>query len=187
MTFTHQFGVYHVTNSINFYIRQNLGTNVPQWMTWNYGVAQPRTLNFNYPDQPLNFPSFSVTHHQSRPAIYSEGDVADAGYRGIIRQGQMEINCWAIEIIQDSAGNTTKNEKWMLQLQQMRDMVFLMFQKRRNLPMYDCTDPNNLVPLNYIVRITDMQEAAVLPDPNPAVKRTRILINYRWTERWTPP
>lgn len=186
MTFSHPYGTYNVQNSINYYIRQTLGTSVPSWMTWNYGVSQPRTLNFNYPDQPLNFPSFSVTHHTASPQQYTQGDKADGVYKGIIRTGQMEINCWTSELLYDNTGQPSgKNEKWMLQLQQMRDMVVLMFEKNRYMQIYDLTDPNNPSALTAVARVMDMREVDVLPDPNPAVHRIRIIVTYQWTERWS--
>jgi hypothetical protein len=183
-TFTHQFGSYNVTNSINHFIRTNLGLSVPKWMTWNYGVTEPRTLNFYWPDQPLNFPSFSVTHHASDPVMSFEGDRADGTYRGIRRQGSMEINCWVLEIILNKDGSQTKNTQWMLQLQTMRDMVFKLLEQNRFIPLYDCSDPLNLVALNAVVTIKDIRETTLVPDPNPAVKRIRILATYRWTERF---
>lgn len=183
---THQFGIDTVTNSLNSYIKNNLGTLAPSWMDWQYGVSQPRTLNFYWPDQPLNFPSFSVTHHSTEPVTYSEGDRADGNYKGIIRQGLMEINCWTSELIYDQNGNPVgKNEKWRMQLNQMRDMAFLMFEQNRYIPLYDFTDPQNPVSLTAITRIMDIREADTGPDPNPATKRTRILVTHRWVERWT--
>ena len=183
--FTHQFGWYNVTNSINYFLRNKLGTTVPQWMTFNNGVTQPRTLNFNWPDQPLNFPSFTVTHLSSDPVQSFEGDRADGSYKGIERQGMFEVDCWVLEQTENKDGSQTKNYKWALQLQTMRDMVFLLLQKNRSILLYDCSDPNSLVALNSIVRLVDIREASVGPDPNPAVKRARILCTYRWVERWT--
>lgn len=184
-TLSHLYGQQNIANSINYLMSTRLGENIPDWMEWNYGVTQPRTLNFYFPDQPLNFPSFSVHHLGSDPVIYSEGDRADGDYRGIIRQGMFEVNCWVLEVVLDSKGTIiAKNEKWMSQLQQMRDMVVLLFEQNRSIPLYDFSDVNHPAPLNAILRIQDIREEPVVPDTNPAVRRVRILITYRWTERW---
>jgi hypothetical protein len=183
-TLSHPFGFANVTASINYFLKQNLGTNLPDWMTFNYGVTQPRTLNFYWPDQPLNFPSFSVTHHSSDPVGEYEGDRADGIYKAIERQGLMEINCWVLEVIQNKDGSQTKNQNWMLQLQQMRDMVFLLFQQNRSITLYDCSNPNSLQDLHALIRVRDIRDTILIPDPNPAVKRVRIIITFRWKERW---
>jgi hypothetical protein len=182
MTFTHPYGAYNATHSINAFIKNNLGVNAPDWLNWSYGVSQPRSLTFDWPDQPLHFPSFAVTHHSSVPAISSEGDRADGQYKGIIRQGLMEVNCWVSQL--DEKTNE-KNYQWAVQLQTMRDMVFLLFEKNRFISMYDYSNPASPTDLKALVRIKDMSEATVMPDPNPAVRRVRILITYRWVERYT--
>ena len=185
-TFTHQFGFSNVTSSINYYLVNNLGVNLPSWMSWNYGVSQPRPLNFSYPDQPLSFPSFSVTHHTSDPFKVAQGDRADGVYRGVTRQGQMEINCWVLELLLDKNGQPAgKNNQWRMQLYTMRDMVFKLFETTRFIQIYDFAVPTAPTLLNAIIKIRDMREAAVMPDPNPAVKRIRTLCTYTWVERYS--
>lgn len=183
--FSHQYGIVNVTDSVNFFIKNNLGSSLPSWMDWNNGVTQPRPLNFSYPDQPLSFPSFSVTHHSSDPLIYSEGDRADGTWKGTIRQGMMEINCWTLELVLDKNGNPVgKNNQWRVQLYTMRDMVYKLLQQNRFITLYDFTTPTAPTALAALIRIKDMRESSVLPDPNPAVKRLRILVSYVWTERY---
>jgi hypothetical protein len=184
---THKFGIYNVSNSINYLIKSQLPTYAPAWLTWSYGASQPRTLNFNFPEQPLNFPSFSVTHMSDDVAIQSEGDRADGIYKGTIQQGIFDLSCWVLEMVTDANGKPTgeKNEKWWLQMQQMRDAAVLMLKNNRSIPLYDCTDPNNLVALTAIARIQEVRSRVSVPDPNPAVRRTIITATYRWAERFT--
>jgi hypothetical protein len=185
---THQFGIRNAQSSINYAIRTNLASYAPSWLSFRYGVSLPRSLNFNYPDQPLNFPSWSVTHHSSDPIIQSEGDKADGTYRGVIQQGLMEVSCWVLEIEVDDNGKPTgnKNEKWWSQLLDLRDAMVLLLRRNRSILMYDFADANNPVALTALIRLKDVHDRQVTQDPNPAVHRWMITASYTWVERWLP-
>lgn len=177
-TFSHLYGAYDVEGSINYLVKQNLLTNVPTWLTPQTGSVPPRTINFDYPEQPLNFPSFGITHLGSEPlpAGVFQGDKADGAYRGTRRFGVCEVNCWVT-----SKGNAN----WMRDLRVMRDMVFLLFQQHRAIALYDLTTPSAPSALNAVTRVMELREVATEQDPNPALKRKRILMTHQWVERWT--
>lgn len=179
-TFSHNYGAYSVEGSLNYFLKQNLLTNAPAWMNVRTGQAGQNTLNFDYPEQPLVFPSFAVTHIGSDEMVAGtyQGDRADGANKGTSRFGMVEIDCW----------ETSKdNFAWMQHLRQMRDMVYLLFQQHRAIPLYNLTVPTAPVALNAIVRVkppNGIRELATGNDPNPATKRKRIMVTYWWTERF---
>lgn len=185
MTFSHTYGAYNAEASINYFLNVNLSANLPSWWSTWYtgtyltGTGTLRSLNFDYPEQPLTFPSFAVTHLGSEPipGQRAESDHADGTFTGIRMMGMCEVDCW-----EQSKGNFN----WMRNLRQMRDMVFRLIetQPARAISMYDFTTPASPSALQAVVRIDKIQEATTPPDPNPAVKRKRILLTYSWTERW---
>lgn len=180
MAFTHNYGAYSVEGSINYFLKNNLLTNTPSWLTPVVGNAGQNTLNFDFPEQPLVFPSFAVTHigAEEMPGMTFEGDRADGSNKGIQRFGMSEINCWV---------TSKDNFTWMRDLRVMRDMVFRLFQTNRAIQLYDLTTPASPVALNSIVRLLagrGIREVVIGQDPNPALKRKRILLTYQWTERF---
>lgn len=182
-TFAHNFGAYSIEGSINYFIKNNLLTNQPVWMNSQQGTVPPKTINFDFPEQPLNFPSFSVTHlgSEEMPAKTFQGDRADGANKGTMRFGMCEIDCWV-----DAGGNASQNQ-WMMHLRQMRDMVFKLFEQNRAIPVYDFTVPTAPAGTQTIVRVMadrGIREAAAPLDPNPSVRRKRILITYHWVERF---
>lgn len=180
MAFSHLWGSYDVEGSINYFLKNNLLTNSPSFLTPQVGATPPRTINYDFPEQPLNFPSFAITHigSEEMPGMTFQGDRADGTFKGIARFGMSEINCWV---------TSKDNANWMRDLRVMRDMVFLLVQKNRYVPLYDLSTPSSPVALNAIVRWMPgrgIREMVVGQDPNPALKRKRILLTYFWTERW---
>lgn len=180
-TFSHLYGAYDVEGSINYFLKNNLLTNIPSWMSVVTGSAGANTLNFDFPEQPLVFPSFAVTHigSEEMPGMTFQGDRADGTKKGIARFGMSEIDCWV---------TSKDNAAWMQQLRQMKDMVTLLFQQNRAIPIYDLTVPASPVAVNSIVRLVagrGIREMATGQDPNPATKRKRIVLTYFWIERFS--
>ena len=177
MAFTHLYGAYDVEGSINYFLKNNLLTNVPDFLVAQVGSVPPRTINFDYPEHPLVFPSFGITHLGSEPLPgMSQGDRAGTTWKGVRRFGVCEVNCWV---------TSKDNANWMMHLRVMRDMVFKLFQQNRAIALYDLTTPTAPSALSAVTRVLEMREVATEMDPNPSVKRKRILITHHWTERFT--
>ena len=177
-TFDHPWGEGTVKSSLNKFIKDNLVTNLPTWMSWvsTPSVGQARTLNFDYPEQPFQPPSFGVAHLGSDELMKFGGDRADGTNKGTMRFGLMEVDCYV---------SSKNNFAWAQQLSDMRDMVFKLLQQNRAIALYDFTNPTTPVALNAIVRTENIREVAVQPDPgNPALKKKRILVRYFWVERF---
>lgn len=180
-TFAHTGGAYHVEASVNYFFKNNLLTDLPVFLTAQTGSVPPRTINFDYPEQPLVFPSFAITHLGSEavPGHTFQGDRADGSHTGVPRFGLCEIDCWV---------TSKDNANWMMHLRVLRDMVFRLFQRTRAIPLYDFTVPTAPATQSAVVRVDasrGLREVATEPDPNPAVKRKRILLTYHWIERFT--
>lgn len=181
MPFTHNYGYFTVVGSISYFLKNNLLTNTPTWLTPVTGQAGQNTLNFDFPEQPLVFPSFALTHLGSEEMVGMtfQGDRADGTNKGIQRWGMSEINCWV---------QSKDNSNWAMHLRIMRDMVFKLFSQNRAIQLYDLSNvPTVGAALGSVVRLMPgrgVREMQVAPDPNPAVKRSRILLTYFWTERF---
>ena len=174
-TLSYTMGEYSVQSSLDLFCKTSLGLELPSWFTWVYGTTPPRSLNFGYPEQPLNFPSFGVTHLGDVGEDYFQGDRADGTYKGIRRAAMMEINCW------ESSKN---NPAWSQHLRQMSDMVHKLFRNNRTVDMYNFSNPSSPSKLTALIRIERIREVDTVPDPNPSVKRKRVLVTYSWIERF---
>lgn len=172
-TFSHLYGSYSVESTINLFLKDNLGTSAPSWMTWQ--TVSPRTLVFDYPDAPLSTPCFAVAHRGSEPGLLSQGDHVGGTGLGQAQRGAMEINCWV----------TTKgNNSWMRQLRDMRDMVYKTVFSNRTIQMQSFADPTSASALAAVVHFTRLRETPVTLGHNPSLQRKQIVIGYSWLERF---
>lgn len=169
MPFTFTTGEYNVQGSLNKFILNNLGSSLPTWMT-------SLTLNFDYPNIPLTFPSFSVTYFPTREIQRFEGDRAEGSNKGVTKKGIVEINGWI---------DSTSSQDYQMRLRQMKDMIEKLFRQNPAISILDIySSTSNPQATGYILRITDINELQVNQDPNPAVKRVRMQIGFIWTERF---
>lgn len=175
MGFSFATGQYNVTGSFNKWLKTNLTATYPTWM-----AAAPRVL-FNYPDEPLFdadaglTAAFSVTHLGSFDEPIGSGDLVDGGKRGQRVHGIADVSCWVY---------AKDNFNWPMQLSQMRDMVRKLASGTRTVVINDIyTSTTAPSATGYVLRIERVEEQETLPDPNPNVKRRRLLVYYSSVER----
>ena len=105
-----------------------------------------------------------------------QGDQADGTNQGVPEIGLMEIDCWV-----SSQGNPNVQRD----LRQMVDMVKKLFRDTTFIPIKDLyTSISSPTNTGHIIRIIDVRHAVVPPDPNPALSRERLIIEYRYEERF---
>lgn len=168
--FTFAGGEFDVEGSLNLFVFNNLLSSRPTW-------AQAMQLNFDYPNTPLQFPGFAILHlgFDEMPGMRHMGDRADNGNKGVTMIGTMEIDCYV---------DATDNSEYALQIRQMADMVRKLFRQNPAIPIKNIYTSGVINPTNsgYIVRIEDIKDGFVPPDPNPTVKRKRLIIKYRFEQ-----
>ena len=171
MAFTWTTGEYNVVGSLNRYFANNIGTNLPTFFT-------AARVNFNYPNEPL-FPSgataqvFSVSYLSSFEEMLSQGDLMDAGKRGQRRHGLAAIDCWV---------NALDNYNWQRDLFVMTDMVTKLFSINRTIQIVDMYG-GGTSNTGYTIRIERVDGLATTPDPNPNIKRQRLMLHYTYGVR----
>ena len=172
MPFTHDTGVYNVQSSLTAWLQTQLTANVPP-------ATGALTLNLNYPDQPLVPPTVSVTFlgGDADPMTY-HGGVVGATLRGGRRWGLMSIDCWV----------STTHSDWRAELMQMQDSITKAFMTLLatggSIPIYDFyTSSAAPATVAYRVFIGWVRESETAPDPNPAIKRKHLMVQYNWIER----
>src|SRR3990167_934498 len=114
MGFTaHPGAAYNVVGSFdNFFATQLTAAGLPAWMP-------SAVVNYDYPQQPLTYPSFSVTHLGSEPREIAQGRNLDPGWKGVERIGLADVRAW--ESVRRANGAHGRN------LNQMRDMISRVF------------------------------------------------------------
>ncbi len=182
MAYTAQIGAaFNVEGSFNdFFITQVTAKGVPDFMTAIMQQAYPTALvNEDYPNKPLTFPSFSITHQGSDVKTEFQGRNLNNGWRGAERMGYAEINCW---ISYDRASGDH-----MAQMRQMRDMAARVFATGAAIAILDVNGnpTGNPTGNGTIVRVQPIRDVPVPQDPNPDVMRRRLMVNYFWMERAT--
>ena len=173
MPFTAQPGAFfNVAGSFNdFFDKQLTAKGLPSWMT-------SAVVNFDMPQQPLTFPSFSVTHLGTETREMAQGRALDDGWRGAEQIGLAEISCW--ESYARASGLHVRN------LRQMRDMAARVFATGAGINILDIYGTTASPTSNgTLLRAGPARETPVTPDPNPDVARARLVVQYRWLERVT--
>src|SRR3989304_4657080 len=89
MPFTaHRGAFFNVAGSFNdFFETQITAKGLPSWMT-------SAVVNFDMPQQPLTFPSFSVAHLGTETREMAQGRALDDGWRGAEQIGLAGGSCW---------------------------------------------------------------------------------------------
>src|SRR3989337_686952 len=102
MPFTaHPGSFYNVAGSFNdFFADQVTANGLPAFMPSS-------VVNYDYPRQPLTYPSFSVTHLGQETREIAQGRNLDPGWRGAEQIGVAEISCW--ESYQRASGEQMRN------------------------------------------------------------------------------
>jgi triacylglycerol esterase/lipase EstA (alpha/beta hydrolase family) len=171
MTFSHDLGIYNIEASVNAWLAGQLTTATP------LGGTVPVVIG--WPHSPIAPPIFSIYHlgSEGSPSQFEGGNV---GYeqRGSQRWGMAQIDCW----------ESYKHENYAARLAQMGDLLTkahaTLYASGSSIPVYDFySNASAPVALAYRIRIEDVQESPVAPDPNPDLVRRRFTFVYRWIER----
>lgn len=173
MGFTaHPGATHNVEGSFNdFFETQLTAKGIPAWMP-------SAVVNYDFPQKPLTFPSWSVTHLGAEPGQEFEGRNLDPGWKGGEQIGMVEISCW--ESYARAQGSHPQY------LRQMRDMVARVFATGAAFAILDVYGSTAAPTGNgTIARCGRVSHAPAPPDPNPDVARVRMLVTYRWMERAT--
>lgn len=173
MPFTaHPGAALNAIGSINkFFADQITAKGLPAFMP-------SAVVNFNYPDQPLTYPSFSITHLGSIPREVAQGRYLDHGWKGVERLGLAEISCW------ESRARASGQHDYNLLV--MRDMAAQVFATGAYTPILDVYGSTaTATGTGTVVRMSPIDDAPAPQDPNPDVARARLLFRYQWLERAT--
>lgn len=173
MAFTgHPGATLNVEGGFNhFFETQLTAKGLPAWMP-------SAVLNYDFPQQPLTFPSFSVTHLGAEPVQEFQGRNLDPGWKGSEQMGVAEISCW------ESYARASGSHAYNLRI--MRDMAARVFATGVSFAILDVYGTTvNPTGNGTIGRAGPASHAGTPPDPNPDVQRVRLLVQYRWMERVT--
>ena len=171
MGFTaHPGATYNVIGSFNdFFERQLTAKGLPAFLA-------SAVVNYDYPEQPLTFPTFSITHLPSQPREVAQGRQLDPGFRGAEQVALADIRAWVSR--QAASGQHAG------QLRILRDMAARVFATGAAISVLDVYGSTaNPTGNGTIVRASPAREAPLTPDPNPDVAAARLLVEYRWLER----
>jgi hypothetical protein len=175
MAFSAQWGVFNVEASIGDWFVSNLSSaGLPAWMPsariiFDWGKDNPLISGYSGH-------AFSLQHQGSDAIASFEGDNVGAGQHGHMRRGMLEINVW---ISRQQAG-----EAYQARMREAVDMVARLFASGSYIPINDYySSTANPPSMTAVVRLDDPQYVPVVPDPNPDIFRTRILVPYSWTYR----
>ena len=159
----------------------NARASFNRWFRVNYSAAGwPAAytaggipVNFEYPDVPLTFPSFSVTHLGEIDGQRFQGDRMNGG-TGSYRYAITEVSCWASG---DASG------AWSRDLWQMHDMAAYLFQSARSIPLlnvYATTATANLTAIGVLRLGPDSvyEDVEAPMEPSRNVHRLRMLAHW---------
>jgi len=168
----HVGAAWNVEGSFNDYFARNITANgLPAWMP-------SAVVNYEYPDKPLTYPSWSITHLGSEVREVAEGRNLDRGFQGSQRVGLVEIDCWVSVL--GASGQPD------YQVTQMRDMAMRVFAKGPSIPVLDVYGTTGSPTANgTIIRTSPAKDGARVMDPNPDVIRRRLILPINWLERVT--
>ena len=163
---------YNVAATFNQFFRVQLtAAGLPAWLS-------SAVVNYDFPQQPLTFPSFSVTHLGSDPREVAQGRHLDPGWKGVEQIGLADVRCW--ESVRGASGAHGRN------LAQMRDMIARVFATGAATPILDVYGTTaNPTGNGTIVRMGPAREVGQGPDPNADITSRRFIVQYSWLERVT--
>ena len=163
MAFTaHPGASYNIIGSFNdFFQTQLTAKGLPDFMP-------SAVVNYDWPNQPLTFPSFSITHLGSEVREVAQGRHLDPGWKGAEQIGIAEVDVW--ESYQRASGNHWRNIRIMAD---MARRVFATGAAISILDVYGSTA--TATGTGTVVRVGPMREAPLGLEPNPDVTRIRLL------------
>src|SRR3990167_7128440 len=153
MGYTAQIGAfYNVAGSLNdYFLKQGTAQGLPAFV--------PRAVaNFDYPQQPLTFPTWSLMHLGHDPREVAQGRQLDPGWKGVEQVGLAEIDCW--ESYQRASGQQRRN------LTILRDMAARVFATGAAIPILDVYGSTAAPTSNgTLIRVRPVRESPAPPDP----------------------
>lgn len=163
----------NVEGSFNdFFQKQVTAKGLPAFMT-------SAVVNFDYPRQPLTYPSFSVVHLGAVRGQTFEGHIVDDGWRGAEMIGLAQIDVW------ESYNRASGNDKYNIRV--MADMASRVFATGASIPILDVhattANPNQIS--GTIIRASQAENNGLITDPNPDITRMSLMVQYRWIARAT--
>ena len=178
MPFSADYGDVNVQGSFNKFFQDNITAyGLPSWIT---GVS----VYFDFPDQGLTaFPSFSVVHMNKIQRNVAQGRIVRGTpmQSGMWNDGLVDISCWASTRRSGGAYNNSA----MLQMRSMRDMVMNVMHSASGIHIRNIyADTANPTSLSALIRIRDIEEMPTPTDPDPSIRRSRMLVSYYYLERW---
>ena len=169
MSFAYTGGEYNVAGSFNKFVKDNLNVTVPAWKSGAFAIV------YNYPDIPLAPPCFSVTHLGGFESGWAQGGRVGEGLQGQRLRRIAEVSAWV---------DAKDNYNWARDIMTMRDMVVKLFSNTREIPIYNVYgSTTNPTATGAILRVLGVEDADTEPDPNPNIKRRRLLVTYEYWQR----
>lgn len=167
MTTIAQTSEFNVTATLNYHFYAALAAfTLPSWLPLP-------TVYADFPESEPTLPAFSLTHFGVDSARRWQGD-SDGTNKATLDTALMEISAWA----------SRSNVNWSAQIRTMTDLIKSWAVANANLRVKDyaasLSAPSDTA---YLVRLRDAREVDVMTDPNPDVRRRRVLIAYRWVYR----
>lgn len=163
-------GTLNVEGSFNQFFAANItARGLPDFMP-------SAVVNYDYPRQPLTYPSFSVTHFAAMPVQRFEGHQLDPGFKGAEFEGIAQIDCW--ESYQRASGNDKYNIRIMADMAQR---VYATGAAIQILNIYAATA--NPSANGTVIRMNQAESMGLVPDPNPDITHWSLRVPYRWMAR----
>lgn len=173
--FSARWGAYDSEGSINTFVYTHITANgLPAWMPSArvlYTLGTEGLVLSGYSGH-----AFTVSHLGSQIQQQFEGGAVDNGQGGYIRQGSVQIDCWA--------SKTYAGEAFASRIRVMRDMVSQMIGSGTAVLILNAYASTATPPsVTAIVRIQPMVFDGVTVDRNPDFIRIRGVSPYTFTER----
>ena len=174
MPFTWEASQYNARGSFNRWFFVNLSAS-----GWPAAYPSGFSVNFEYPDVPLSFPSVSVTHLGGEVEVIAQGNHVGGptpltGYR----QHQLtDVNIWA---------SGQPNNPWVRDLWQLRDMVANLVQRATGfslLNVYGSTANPTSVGLCRFGPGNSLEDVATPLEPSPNIHRQRMLVRWYYISK----
>lgn len=139
---------------------------LPSWLTL------PTVYVYWSEDEPI-LPAYGIAHFGVDSEMRWQGNT-DGTNTVLHDTALMEISAFA----------SRSNVNWAAQLQTMGDIVRTWRADNPNVRIKDyAANQSSPANTNFLVRLEDLREVEVVDDPNPDVRRRRMLISYRWVYR----
>lgn len=160
---------YHVEATLNQWLFDTLSAITrPDWLP-----TLPAFV-YNWDEITASLPCFALAHIPAGLADTFQGRQAGGSDSGRRALGLLEVSCYVTR---------TDNPNWPAQLRTMRDMVETAATSTRTVTISNYATPSTPVTTAYKIDLQDVTETPTEADPNPAIQRARVLIQYAFTYR----